>query len=372
MDGLFKKSLRIAIDGRMIKPHAMHGIARYVYQLVKCIGSRGSQHRFFIFVSEKSPLYEAALPSFITLLPTPTPWISFREQWTIPRLLRHLKIDLFHSPSFVAPFFCPCKLIMTIHDLNHIMLPQYYTLLHQFYYNTVVRYSMKRSVCILTVSIFSKNEIIKNLHVPEKKVFVTYNGVSDYFSPIDSKDFLNYVRELYGLPNDFIFCLTNNKPHKNVMQLVKAYVHANINVPLVLIGPANHQLIEISERYGKKHQLYFIKFIEEEHLPTVYSLCKFFVYPSSYEGFGLPPIEALACGAPVAVANASSLPEVVGDSAIFVDPTDFKKMGRTMEDFIKFLENGNPNREKGIQHAKKFSWATLAEKTLKIYEQCFE
>ncbi len=373
MVGHFNKSMRVAIDGRMIQPRSMHGIARYVFELISCLSTMKTEHQFFLIVFENSPLFQLKWPDHITLIPTNARWISFREQWAIPRLLRKLRIDLFHSPSFVAPFLCPSKMIMTIHDLNHIMLPQYYTFMHQFYYKTLVRYAMRRSECVLTVSEFSKNEMVKYLGVQRNKIFVTYNGVSEHYKPVEDPGFLEYVQELYELPDSFIFCLSNNKPHKNVFQLVSAYVQSDLENPLVLVGPADNSLITLAETHGKKHQIYFIRFIEEEHLPAVYSLCKLFVYPSGYEGFGLPPLEALACGAPVVVSRSSSLPEVVGENAIFVDPTDIENFGGVLRDLMLNLgSKDNPLRERGIEHSKKFTWSGMAEKTLALYNSCVE
>jgi glycosyltransferase involved in cell wall biosynthesis len=365
--------MKIAIDGRMIQPRSMHGIARYVFELVNCLSFMKTPHQFYLIVENNSPLLNKPWPTHITPVETKARWISFREQWMIPRLLSKLGIDLFHSPSFVAPFLCPSKMIMTIHDLNHIMLPQYYTPMHQFYYNTIVRYSTGRSECVLTVSEFSKNEMAKYLGVRPEKVVVTYNGVSENYKPVLDLNFLEYVREIYELPQQFIFCLSNNKPHKNVFQLLSAYVRSNLEIPLVLVGPVDNSLVRYAEKYSKKHQIYFIRFIEEEHLPAVYSMCRLFVYPSGYEGFGLPPLEALACGAPVVVSRSSSLPEVVGENAVFIDPTNIETLARTLESFNKVLENeGNPFREKGIEHSKKFTWLAMAEKTLKLYESCLE
>jgi len=371
--GHSKRPKKVAIDGRMIQPRSMHGIARYVFELVRCLSQMQTPFQFYIIVFEDSPLLKKKWPPHIFPIPTKARWISFREQWTIPRLLQKYGIDLFHSPSFVAPFLCPSKMIMTIHDLNHLMLPQYYTPLHQFYYNTIVRYSTFRSACVLTVSEFSKNEMTKYLGVPRDKVFVTYNGVSEHYKPVLDNKFLEYVRELYELPDRFVFCLSNNKPHKNVYQLISAYVRSNVESPLVLVGPVDNTLIKLAEEYGKKHQIYFIRFIEEEHLPAVYSSCQLFVYPSGYEGFGLPPLEALACGAPVIVSRSSSLPEVVGDNAVFVNPSDIDALARTLDWFVGVLETeGNPFRESGIQHARTFTWTAMAEKTLNLYQSCLE
>jgi glycosyltransferase involved in cell wall biosynthesis len=338
--------VRIAIDARMIRQGSMHGIARYVFQLLRGLRSRSTVHQFFVFINRGSPLESYDWPEPITLVTAHSQWISIGEQRELPELLSSLRIDLFHAPSFVAPIFVPCAMVMTIHDLNHMVLPQFYTLFHQMYYHIVVRRSIKRSRYILTVSKFSKKEIVRTLGLDPSKIFVTYNGVSEDYRPITDRVYLEYVRDLYGLPERFILCVSNNKPHKNVHQLVRAYCYSNTDIPLVLACPTDANLIKIAENYGKKHLIFFSKFIEEAHLPAVYSLTDLFVYPSTYEGFGLPPLEALACGTPVVVARSSSLPEVVGDNAIFANPFDYKAIAEALEQGLRYGNSRKP-AEKG-------------------------
>lgn len=362
--------MRIAIDARMLKSGTMHGIARYVHELVSCLRETGSDHRFFVFVNDGSPLETMPLPSNMELVTARTRWISALEQVELPGLLRRLRTDLFHSPSFVAPFYSPCKTIMTIHDLNHMVLPQFYTPFHQVYYSFFVKRCIKRSQAILTVSRFSRDEIIRTLKLPADKVAVTYNGVSSNYRRVTDPETLQYVRDIYELPERFVFCLTNNKPHKNVHQLVRAYSYSGLKVPLVLACPFDPGILSIAEQYGKKHLIFFSKFIDEEHLPAVYSLTDLFVYPSTYEGFGLPPLEALACGAPVVVARSSSLPEVVGDLAIFANPFDYQDMARALRAGFDDTAARERMRRDGYAHACKFSWQQMTRQTLSIYEAC--
>lgn len=362
--------MRIAIDARMIKPGTMHGIARYVFHLLRGLSTRGAEHKIFILVNDESPLEKHAWPDHMVLVPVGADWISLREQWEIPKLLKRVRADLFHAPSFVTPFVVPCRMIMTIHDLNHVVLRHFYTPFHQFYYRVIVRESMRRSQFVLTVSHFSKREIVRTLNVPADKIFVTYNGVSELYKPITDGKELAYVRDMYGLPQRFILCVSNNKPHKNVHQLVRAFCYADLDLPLVLACPVDNNLIRIAENYGKKHLVYFSKFIEEEHLPAVYANTELFVYPSTYEGFGLPPLEALACGTPVVVARSSSLPEVVGDNAIFTNPYDFKAIAKALELGIYDKSLREQLSAKGIQHAQRFSWANMTDQTLAIYNRC--
>lgn len=364
--------MKIAIDARMIQPGSMHGIARYVYHLLNGLRTIGKDYRFVILVNSNSPLLRFDWPSHIEVELIRSSWISIGEQREIPAVLKKVKADLFHTPSFVAPLWVPCKMVMTIHDLNHMVLPQFYTLLHQFYYHLIVRNSIKKSQYILTVSNFSKREIVRTLGLRADKIFVTYNGVADSYRPVNDSLYRDYVRDIYGLPERFLLCISNNKPHKNVTQLVRGFCYSSVDIPLVLACPVDRNLISIAENYGKKHLLYFSDFIHEEHLPAVYSMTDLFVYPSTYEGFGLPPLEALSCGAPVVVARSSSLPEVVGDCAIFANPYDFKAIGRALESGICNSELRESLRGKGLAHAKTFSWDDMAVKTLAVYHKCSE
>ncbi len=350
----------------------MHGIARYVYELLRCLAERPSDHEFFILVNRDSPLDSLAMPSHMHLTKVKGSWISLQQQWELPRILRELKIDLLHAPSFMAPLACPCRLVMTIHDLNHMVLPQFYTPFHQFYYQIFVRSCIRRSRFILTVSRFSKEEIVRNLKIPRDKVYVTYNGVASHYLPITDQEQIDYVRDLYELPEKFIFCVSNNKPHKNVLQLVRAFCHSRVDIPLVLACPVDTNIIRIAETYNKKHLIYFSKFIAEIHLPSVYSMTHLFVYPSTYEGFGLPPLEALACGTPVVVAHSSSLPEVVGNAAIFTNPFDYRDIARALEVGVYDEDLRAQLKSRGVDHAHKFSWRTMTDQTLAIYEKCVE
>ena len=362
--------MHVAIDARMITPGSMHGIARYVSELLRCLAVYDRGHTYSILVERKSPLYNWEFPSYMSLEIVRSPWFSLGQQWEFPSLLKKLKVDVFHATSFMAPLSCPCHLIMTIHDLNHMVLPHFYTPFHQFYYQMFVRSSIKRSSYVLTVSEFSKQEIVNNFKIPAEKIWVTYNGVSNEYQPINDLRYRQYVRDIYELPDRFIFCLSNNKPHKNISRLVSAFCHADLNIPLVLTCPVDKSLLELAESYDKKHLIHFAKFIREEHLPSVYSMTDLFVFPSTYEGFGLPPLEALSCGAPVVVARSSSLPEVVGDSAVYTNPYDFRDMAHALEQACSDQKLRTKLRENGLKQAQRFTWEAMTSRTLQAYEAC--
>ena len=238
--------MRIAIDARMIKPGTMHGIARYVFHLIYCLlNLLAEQDMLFILVNHKSPLLASKWPKNVKLLTMRSSWISFSEQLELPFILWRYKVDLFHAPSFVAPIFCPCPMVMTIHDLNHLVLPQFYTPVHFFYYQVFVKRCIQKSRVLLTVSHFSKKEIVAHLKVDPTKIFVTYNGVSPTYKPVADKLMSEYIRDLYELPQEFVLCVSNNKPHKNLHQLVRAYCFSQIKIPLVLACEVDSKLIEI-------------------------------------------------------------------------------------------------------------------------------
>lgn len=366
----FGERMKIAIDARMMKTGSMHGIARYVYNLLNCFKQIHIPHQIYMIINKSNPLERSKWPVFMHFIKAESQWISFKEQWEIPWLLKKYKIDLFHAPSFVAPLVCPTRMVMTIHDLNHLVLPQYYTPLHIFYYQTLVKSCIKKSKYILTVSKFSKAEIVRNLSIDPGKICVTYNGVSENYKPVFDKNLIGYVRDLYSLPEQFIFCLSNSKPHKNIQQLVRAFCFSNVNIPLVLASSSDPALIRLAEQYDKKHLLHFTRFIDEKHLPIVYSMTKLFVYPSTYEGFGLPPLEALSCGTPVVVAKSASLPEVVGDQATFMNPYDYQDIAKALEITVEGEYMSEAHQKGRISYAKQFSWFEMASKTMEVYEKC--
>lgn len=354
----------------MVRNGQMHGIARYAVQLVESIAVLDHDFDILILANADSTLIQRSWPRGIRVVTTSAAWISLWEQISLPRFIREYDVSLFHSPSFVAPFMCPCALVMTVHDLNHIMLPQFYTPLHQLYYKTFFRYAIHKSRYVITVSDFSKRELVQKISIPEDKIAVTHNGVSENFREEKDLSFRNYVRELYGLPADFLLSVTNNKPHKNVTRLIQAFLHAELELPLVLVGATNPQFIDIAACHGKKHLLYLLDFVAEKHLATVYSLCRAFVYPSTYEGFGLPPLEALACGAPVVVSCSSSLPEILGDCAHYINPYNYENMAQVLKSVCSELDTvGNRFRDQGVKHARTFSWKKMASHTLEVYDR---
>lgn len=361
--------MRIAIDARMIRHNSMHGIARYVYGLIEELSRVEKEFTFYILAHHNSPLDFIQFPKHMKLTHVESKLLGLREQWEIPKLIKNLHIDLFHAPSFVVPFNCPSPIVMTIHDLNHLVLAQYYTLYHKLYYKFFVARAMKKAKIILTVSEFSKSEIIKHMGIAPQKIVVTYNGISSHYKAEHQQKDLDYIRELYQLPKKYILSVCNCKPHKNLKQLVQAYCLTDVKIPLVLATGYDPKLQEIAANYKKKHLIIFSRFINEKHLPLIYAQASLFVYPSSYEGFGLPPLEAMACGVPVLASKSSSLPEILGSFVTYTEPNNIKALAHDISMILE--DKKTPSLQKKTQqinHAKQFTWRNLAEKTLAVYK----
>lgn len=365
--------MNIIIDARMINRN-LHGIARYTYELIKNF-IKFNDIKLYLLTYEDRFFQEEFLDQNknIKNINLRSSFLDIKEQIELPfKLNKYKNKAIFHSPSFVSSPFIKCPTIMTIHDLNHLRFPEYYTRFHEYYYNYIVKPSALRAKKILTVSEFSKKEIVNWLNCESEKVVVTYNGIDEKFKVIEKNDKLRDIKEKYGLPKKFILYIGNLKPHKNVANLIKAIKKIDQKVTLVINGKSNESLKKIIMENHVENKVKFIGYVDDNDLPILYNLAELFIYPSLYEGFGLPPLEAMACGCPVITSNTSSLPEVVGDAGIMVNPYNVEEIARAID---LVLSNENLRKEmieKGLKQAQKFSWRKTAEETLKVYEEVYK
>ncbi|APJ03293.1 glycosyltransferase family 4 protein [Silvanigrella aquatica] len=362
----------IMLDARIVVKDAEHGIARHIRELIfNIINCKDHENFNFILVTNaNSPFNEYKLPSNFLIVTLKFGTFSFLGQFEIIFTILKYKPKLFHSPHFIVPLLSSIPLIATIHDMNHMALSNNYSLIQKIYYNIFLKRKLLKAKSIITVSNFSKNEIIKYLGLPNEKIHVFYNGVYNNFQPAEAfnQEKVHSVVFKHKLPPKYIFTIGNNKPHKNLERLTEAYCTGNFKLPLVILTQNHTSLLEISKKYGKHKDVHFVDFVKEEDFPLIYSLCSSFVYVSLYEGFGLPPIEAAACGVPVVISNTTSLPEIMEDVAIYVDPLDIKDIQRGIHES---LDEYNPNLKKnvqnGLQLSKKYSWERMAQETLTLY-----
>lgn len=358
------KKLDVIIDARMVDEH-LHGIARYTYELIR---NNNGEVQYHLLVND----IELAKKIFngiknIDFIEMKSKFLSLKEQIELPKIVNSFKGDaIFHSPSFVASPFIKKKMIMTIHDLNHIRYPEFYTPFHKYYYKYIVKTSANKCKKLLTVSEFSKQELVEWLNCSEEKVSVTYNGIDEAFKEETDNEKLNNIREKYDLPDKFILYIGNQKPHKNVITLIRSMsLVDDKDIKLVMNGKLSDECYKECEKLNIKDRVKCIGFVDDKDLPVLYSLAKVFVFPSLYEGFGLPPLEAMACGCPTIVSNAASLPEVVKDGALIFNVLDYKDLS----DKIKSLEyiDAYTLKEKAIKISKRYNWSKCYNKTLETY-----
>ena len=361
----------VVIDARVVVSNQSHGIARYTEEIVRNFRHLDCSLRFTLLVHPDSPLLSMVWPENFTLKALKTSWMSWLGQLELFWCLRKLKPDLFHAPSFIVPFLSNVPLVTTIHDLNHVVLSENYSIFHRLYYSVLLSRKIKKAKSVITVSEFSRNEIVNFFRTPSDNVTVIHNGISENFQEHENTTGLSAEEILrkYELPERYILSVGNKKPHKNIARLVEAWCTSNCTTALVLLSEFDPNLVAIAERAHKKHNLYFLRFVPNEFLPTIYSRAEIFVYPSMYEVFGLPPLEAAACGTQVIVSNTSSMPEVMSHHAIYIDPSDTENIARTLEKAMENLTHTKgQNALAGQKHARGFSWLRASRETLNIFE----
>lgn len=303
------------------------------------------------------------------------------EQFTFRRACQRERVDLGHVPYFASPLFPPARTVVTIHDLIPLLLPLYRGSLLVRLYTRLVSAGARRADVVLADSECSKRDIIRHLGIPAERVHAVYLAADARFRPVREAERLDAVRAKYGLPSKFLLYLGGFDQRKNVRVLVDAFAALpelhRLGYRLVLAGVPlgkDSDLFPDPQRRARATGLpndvvRFTGWVAEEDKPALYSSATAFLFPSLYEGFGLPPLEAMACGAPVITSNASSLPEIVGDAGVQVDPA----MPSAWAEAIHAVATDDSRRAemsaRGIVQAAKFSWTKAAQETLAAYRQ---
>src|SRR5688572_7779435 len=314
--------------------------------------------------------------NFRTVL-EPSPNYSFREQLHVPWVLHRERPDVFHAPHYVLPAGVRCRSVVTIHDCIHLMFPQYLPNRAAYAYARASMWAAsRRSDRILTVSEASKRDILHFFNVPPEKIVVVYNAIDDHFWLTPPEEDVARVRERYQLDHEFVLYVGNIKPHKNLVRLIEAFAEFRKTgfeaVKLLIIGDEISKLPAL-RRAVHRHKLHkhvrFLGYLPDRTLAILYRLAAVFVFPSLYEGFGLPPLEAMASGTPVVTSNVSSLPEVAGDAAVLVDPYDVDSIVGGLRHVLCDPVAAADLRRRGLERAREFSWARSVEKTRQVYQE---
>ncbi len=375
--------MHIGIDAHAIGAQ-QGGNETYIRGLIRALADLDDQNRYTIYLAEPEAAAEwqdgfaRQHANFeIRLLPKPTPLV--RVPVFLSYELRQHPVDVLHV-QYTAPPFCPVPVVATIHDLAFEHMPETFTRRGSFQLKLTVRRTAQRAARIATVSEYSRWDLLRTYRLAPEKVAVTYNGVESHFTSVLTRNEANEVRQQFGINRDFLLAVGSLQPRKNLIRLIRAYARLRSEVPnftpqLVIVGRklwlADEIFAEI-RRQRWAEDVILTGYVDDADLPKLYRQATAFVYPSLFEGFGLPPIEAMACGTPVITSNVSSLPEVTGGAALLIDPMNQASIESALLTITGDQGLRKRLREQGIEQAKKFTWQAAAEKTLQLYQESFE
>ncbi|MBI5238271.1 MAG: glycosyltransferase family 4 protein [Deltaproteobacteria bacterium] len=365
--------MKVAIDARMI---SYTGIGRYIKCLIEGLVNIDTVNRYAVLLNgpdrgrlENKGNIEISSPK------RPIPVYSAGEHTYLPFEIKGLAADIVHYPSFNMPLISPYPAVVTIHDLiYYIYRSSCPGMLAHIYARLIFNITARGARRVITVSGHSKRDIVNLLGIRPDKVTVIHNGVSGSFRPCRDAGVRDRVMKRYGIDAGYILYVGNHAGHKNIGALVRAFSMLSSRLrsyKLVVAGKVDkrrQRLYSLPEELGIKDRAAFIGAVDEDDLPCLYSWASLFVFPSLYEGFGLPLLEAMACGCPVVASDAASIPEVVGDAAMVVDAKDPCMLSVRMEEALSSKSLQEELRGRGLERAALFTWEAAAKKTLDVYE----
>lgn len=368
---------RIGINAQLLTSEASYrhaGVSRYIDNLLRNLVCEGLEGDYTVFLSQRSAL---TLPyrQIRSRFPTHSPWFRiFWEQCLLPVRLRSLGIELLHSPVNIQPMFLPCKGVVTVTDLSFVAFPESFKPFQRFYQTFFTRLSARRATHLIAISAHTAHDLSRLWGISAERISVAYPGVDDAYHPIVEPSVVSTFCCRRGLPDKFFLFVGTLEPRKNLVMLLQAYAafrdYVQTGYKLVLAGGRGwlyQPVLAAVEQLGLKDDVIFPGFIPENELPLWYNAADAFVYPSVYEGFGLPPLEAMACGTPVIASNASSLPEVVSDAGLLVDPHSVDSWAAALTQVANAKALRAELSARGLARVRQFSWARMARETAQVY-----
>jgi glycosyltransferase involved in cell wall biosynthesis len=347
------------------------GTGSYVRNLSEAIRDESDDFSLNFFTSNfyQAQKHTSSITSRLLALYRDLVWLHI----LIPLYCRRSSIDLLHMPANLIPASAPCPVVVTIHDTILYQPNRKLTFWQRNYFLPACKRSAINAHLILTVSESSKNDIINTFNIPPEKIVVTNLAASAKFR-VQTDDQIRAIKEKYQLDR-FILTVGSLETRKNLKRVFLAFSHLHEKFPnlkLVHAGPINWQnddLLSEPNRLDLKNDILFLGKVSEDDLISLYNAARVFVFPSIYEGFGLPVVEAMACGCPVVTSNVSSIPEVAGKAAFLIDPLDEQQIEDAIADIISDPDLASKLREAGLERATHFSWERCAKETLKVYQR---
>jgi glycosyltransferase involved in cell wall biosynthesis len=364
--------MRIGFDVTPLQ-YTRSGVGTYVDQLLCHMAQVRPQWEYRLYSNK---------PFAANHLPTMSPYAGYFppsrlvwEQFRLPRIIPQSGVDLCHFMNNSAPLGCRTPYTITIHDASLFLYSHYHPRTRLLALRLLMPQVARRAQAVITISHASRQELIEILHLPPEKVHVIYNAVSCQFRPLRDEQQRSRLRQQYNLPPKFVLYVGTIEPRKNLRRLVAAFAQVQADHPdchLVLVGPngwmmqgALEQEMSSADLAGRLH---YLGFVPQEDLPGIYSLATLFAFPSLHEGFGLPLLEAMACGTPVLTSNRSAMSEIGGRAAYLVDPDSVDSIADGLHTLLGSAERCAWFVEQGFQHVQHFSWEQTARETAVLYE----
>jgi glycosyltransferase involved in cell wall biosynthesis len=368
----------IAFDCSSVPPNPA-GAGMYTLNLLRALSRVDRDHDYVVYArSHTLPFLDELPPHFeVRDIGAKSRWLRLLwEQVLLPLDLRRRRARLLHSPHHTTPIaWCPCPRLLTVHDVTFFILPERYPLVRRLYFQMLTLASARRSRAVLVPSTSVADEAATFLGLARPKISVTPEGVDPAFRPLDRTQCQKLASEGYGLPADYILSLGTREPGKNreaILWAMRYLVDLGLDPHLAVVGQAAWgaaQEEQTASKLAMRERVHFTGYVPQEHLPSLYNAASVFVFPSLYEGFGLPVLEAMACGTPVVTSNVSALPEVAGDAALLVDPRD----PHAIADAVHSVWSDPAERERlsraGMERAASFTWEACARATLAVYRR---
>ncbi len=364
----------IAIDARKVNDF---GIGTYVRNLIREIAELDHDNNYLVFTGPGHRDAFRRLPENFQIIIQRSPVYSVRELFTLSWDLMRLKVDLYHATHYVLPLIVPCRAVVTIHDIIHLLYPEFLPNRLAFIYaERMIRHSLQRGDRVISVSRNTRADLKSYFQVDGKKIKTIYNGIDEEFrKTLPAEELERWMRHL-GLERPYLLFVGNPKPHKNLDNVVKAYAQAvkmhDFPHKLVCVGDRSGLEFKIRQRasqLGIEDRILLLGHVAQEALPAIYQGAAVFLYPTLYEGFGLPVIEAMASGVPVITSNTSALKEIAAGYADLVNPLDLDGMAEAIVRLVSDADHRKSLRKVGQRRSEDFRWRQAAEQTLAVYHQ---
>ena len=369
--------MHIAIDAHSVGAQ-LAGNETYAVNLIEALAEIDQSNQYTLYVTKQSAVdrFTNRWPNIKVRRTLPhSPLV--RIPLTLSAELRRNPVDVLHV-QYTAPPLAPCAVVATIHDLSFEHLPETFNRRSRAQLRLTVRRTARNAAQVLTLSEFSRRDVIETYGIDPDRVAVTPAAAPAHFQPVTNETELRRIRATYGIERDYILALGSIQPRKNLVRLINAYSslgkqRQNLAMPQLVIagkrGWLEGETMRAAELSAAAHDIRFIGYVFEPDLPALFSSAMCFAYPSYFEGFGLPVLEAMQCGTPVMAGNRTSLPEVAGDAAVLFDPLDEIAIADALRELIENPDRRAALRVKGFERAKGFSWQQTARLTLQAYER---